>query len=74
MLGMFFTDQPVMDFASAKMSDLERFGRYYRHMLDAGIYLAPSQFEAGFVSLAHDDDAIAQTLEAADAALAALAE
>jgi len=74
MLGMFFTDQPVMDFASAKMSDLDRFGRYYRHMLDAGIYLAPSQFEAGFVSLAHDDDAIAQTLEAADAALAALAE
>ncbi len=72
MLGMFFTDQPVVDFASAKMSDLDRFGRYYRHMLDAGIYLAPSQFEAGFVSLAHDDDAIAQTLEAADAALATL--
>lgn len=74
MLGMFFTDQPVTDFASAKMSDLDRFGRYYRLMLDAGIYLAPSQFEAGFVSLAHDDDAIAQTIEAADTALAALAD
>lgn len=73
MLGMFFTDQAVTDFESAKRSDLARFARYYRRMLDAGIYLAPSQFEAGFVSLAHDDAAIDRTLAAADAALAALA-
>jgi glutamate-1-semialdehyde 2,1-aminomutase len=73
MLGMFFTDQTVTDFASAKMSDLDAFAQYYRSMLDAGVYLAPSQFEAGFVSLAHDDAAIEQTIAAADTALAALA-
>ena len=72
MLGMFFTAQKVTDFATAKESDLDAFARYYRSMLDAGIYLAPSQFEAGFVSLAHDDAAIDQTIAAADAALAAL--
>ena len=72
MLGMFFTDGDVSDFATAKTSDLERFGRYYRHMLDAGVYLAPSQFEACFVSLAHDDTAIDKTIKAADMSLAAL--
>ena len=72
MLGMFFTDRAVENFETAKTSDLTRFGRYYRQMLDAGIYLAPSQFEACFVSLAHDDAAIAQTIRAADVSLAAL--
>ena len=73
MLGLFFTDKAVTDFASAKKSDLVRFGRYYRLMLEAGIYLAPSQFEAAFVSLAHDEAAIDQTLAAADEAMGALA-
>jgi glutamate-1-semialdehyde 2,1-aminomutase len=72
MLGMFFTDRTVENFETAKTSDLTRFGRYYREMLDAGIYLAPSQFEACFVSLAHDDAAIEQTIQAADVSLAAL--
>ncbi len=72
MLGMFFTDRTVENFETAKTSDLPRFGRYYRQMLDAGIYLAPSQFEACFVSLAHDDAAIEQTIRAADVSLAAL--
>jgi glutamate-1-semialdehyde 2,1-aminomutase len=72
MLGMFFTDRTVENFETAKTSDLPRFGRYYREMLDAGIYLAPSQFEACFVSLAHDDAAIEQTIQAADVSLAAL--
>lgn len=72
MLGMFFTDRAVENFETAKTSDLTRFGRYYRQMLDEGIYLAPSQFEACFVSLAHDDAAIAQTIRAADVSLAAL--
>jgi glutamate-1-semialdehyde 2,1-aminomutase len=72
MLGMFFTDRMVENFETAKTSDLPRFGRYYREMLDAGIYLAPSQFEACFVSLAHDDAAIEQTIQAADVSLAAL--
>ena len=74
MLGMFFTDRAVNDFDTAKMSDLERFGRYYRDMLDAGVYLAPSQFEACFVSLAHDDAAIEQTIKAADMSLSALGD
>ena len=72
MLGMFFTDQAVTDFNTAKRSDLDMFGRYYRLMLDAGIYLAPSQFEACFVSLAHVEAAIDQTIQAADASLALL--
>ena len=72
MLGMFFSAQPVTDFAAAKRSDLEAFARYYRSMLEGGVYLAPSQFEAGFVSLAHDEAAIDQTIAAADAALAGL--
>jgi glutamate-1-semialdehyde 2,1-aminomutase len=74
MLGLFFTAEAVTDFASAKKSDLERFGRYYNRMLEGGVYLAPSQFEAAFVSLAHDDAAIDETLVAADAALAALVD
>jgi len=72
MLGMFFTDRAVENFETAKTSNLPRFGRYYCQMLDAGIYLAPSQFEACFVSLAHDDAAIEQTIRAADVSLAAL--
>lgn len=66
MLGMFFTDGPVNNFADAKTSDLERFSLYYRGMLENGIFLAPSQFEAFFISAAHDDAAIDQTLSAAD--------
>ena len=66
MLGLFFTDQPVKNFADAKTSDLQRFSLYYQGMLENGIYLAPSQFEAFFLSAAHDDQAIEQTLSAAE--------
>ena len=65
MLGMFFTDRPVNNFDDAKTSDLERFALYYRRMLAEGIYLAPSQFEAGFVSLAHTEADIDRTVAAA---------
>ena len=65
MLGMFFTDRPVANFEDARTSDLERFSAYYRRMLKEGIYLAPSQFEAGFVSLAHTEKDIDQTITAA---------
>ncbi len=65
MLGMFFTDQPVTNFEDAKTSDLARFTAYYKGMLDRGVYLAPSQFEAAFVSAAHTKEDIAATLEAA---------
>ena len=73
MLGMFFTDGPVHSFADAKTSDLERFTRYYRGMLAAGIYLAPSQFEALFVSAAHTEADIEATLAAAGRVMATLA-
>lgn len=66
MVGMFLTDQPVGNFDDAKTSDLEKFALYYRKMLDRGIYLAPSQFEALFVSAAHSDQDIDDTVTAAE--------
>jgi len=65
MLGMYFTNQPVHDFEDAKTSDLERFTSYYKGMLERSIYLAPSQFEAAFVSAAHSAADIDATLSAA---------
>jgi len=65
MLGMYFTDRPVRNFDDAKTSDLERFTAYYKGMLERGIYLAPSQFEAAFVSAAHTGADIEATLSAA---------
>ncbi len=73
MLGVFFTDQPVKDFESAKTANLELFSAYYRDMLEKGIYLAPSQFEALFVSAAHTNADIDATISAAEAVLGALA-
>jgi len=70
--GFFQADQ-VWDYDDAKRSDTVMFGAYFREMLARGIYLAPSQYEAGFLSIAHDDDIIEQTLAAADAAMAAVA-
>jgi glutamate-1-semialdehyde 2,1-aminomutase len=61
----FFTDQKVKDFASAKTSDTARFGKYFLSMLKNGINLAPSQFEAAFMSLAHTKADIYKTIEAA---------
>ncbi len=65
MFTFFFTDQPVTDWESAKRSDTKRFGEFFHFMLDRGIYLAPSQFEAGFVSTAHTERDIAQTVDTA---------
>ncbi len=70
MLSMFFTNAPVTDFASASRSNTERFAAFFRGMLSRGLFLPPSQFEAMFVSLAHGDDEIAQTIEAAGESLA----
>jgi glutamate-1-semialdehyde 2,1-aminomutase len=61
----FFTDTPVHDFAAASACDLDAYGAFCRAMLERGIYLPPSQFEAWFVSLAHDDAAIERTAAAA---------
>jgi glutamate-1-semialdehyde 2,1-aminomutase len=70
LLTMFFTNEVVTDFASAKRADTERYAAYFRSMLERGVFLAPSQFEAMFVSAAHSDDDVEATVEAAKAALA----
>lgn len=72
MFGMFFTEGPVHSYDDAKKSDLQKFGRFHRGMLEHGVYLAPSQFEAGFTSLAHTDEDIDRTIEAAREVLSAL--
>ncbi|MFP3871015.1 MAG: aminotransferase class III-fold pyridoxal phosphate-dependent enzyme, partial [Syntrophobacteria bacterium] len=64
--SLFFTGQTVVDFASAQSADLQRFSRFFCGMLQRGIYLAPSQFEAIFVSSAHSEQDIDRTLAAAD--------
>ncbi len=64
MFTLFSTGEEVTDFTSASRSDTERFGRFFQGMLKEGIYLAPAQFEAGFVSFAHTGEDIARTLEA----------
>jgi len=71
MFTFFFSGSPVTDWDSAKRCDTARFGAYFRKMLESGIYLAPSQFEAAFVSAAHSEDDIRRTVEAARRALAA---
>jgi glutamate-1-semialdehyde 2,1-aminomutase len=63
--SLFFTADPVTDFDSAMAGDANLFRKYYRKMLSEGIYLAPSPFEAVFVSTAHSEDAIAKTIDSA---------
>jgi glutamate-1-semialdehyde 2,1-aminomutase len=65
MFGFFFTEGPVHNYEDAKKSDLTKFSKFHRGMLEQGVYLAPSQFEAGFTSLAHSDEDIDRTIEAA---------
>jgi len=65
MFGLFFTAGPVRNYENAKKSDLNKFSRFHRGMLERGIYLAPSQFEAGFTSLAHTEADIERTISAA---------
>ena len=72
MFGLFFTEGPVHSYEDAKKSDLVKFSRFHRGMLERGIYLAPSQFEAGFTSVAHTEDDINQTLAAARQVLSSL--
>jgi glutamate-1-semialdehyde 2,1-aminomutase len=65
MFTFFFRPGPVTDWESAKVSDTSRFKQFFHWMLDRGVYFAPSQFEAGFLSAAHTEQDIAQTVEAA---------
>jgi glutamate-1-semialdehyde 2,1-aminomutase len=64
MATLFMTEDPVRNFDDAQRCDTERYGALFRHLLDRGIYIAPSQFEAMFVSLAHGDEDIDRTIEA----------
>jgi glutamate-1-semialdehyde 2,1-aminomutase len=71
---VFFTGEEVRDYTGAKRSDTKLYGRYFREMLDRGIFLAPSQFEAAFVSAAHTTDDIDRTIMAAREALQIIAQ
>jgi glutamate-1-semialdehyde 2,1-aminomutase len=73
MWGFFFREEPVRNFADAKTSDVERFKRFFHEALDRGVYLAPSAFEAAFMSAAHSDADIDETLNRLDDAMAATA-
>lgn len=64
MMGMFFAKSPVTNYETAKLADTQLYARYFHAMLQQGVYLAPSQLEAGFVSLAHSDDDVERTLAA----------
>ncbi len=70
MWGVFFHDGPVTDFAAAKNADTALYSRWHAAALDRGVFLAPSAFEAAFVSTAHDDDTLATALDRLTAALA----
>ncbi|AOJ67999.1 glutamate-1-semialdehyde aminotransferase [Burkholderia sp. MSMB617WGS] len=72
MFGLYFTEHVPASFADVTKSDTERFNRFFHLMLDEGVYFAPSAYEAGFVSSAHDDDTLDATLAAARRAFAAL--
>jgi glutamate-1-semialdehyde 2,1-aminomutase len=71
MFTFFFTGGGVIDWETAKVCDTEKFGRFFRGMLERGIYLAPSQFEAAFLSAAHTDEDISRTIQAAGEVLTA---
>jgi len=72
MLSLFFTSEQVVDYTTAKTSDTDKFAAYFGGLLERGIYIAPSQFEAGFVSLAHSDDDIQTTIRSASEVLQSL--
>ena len=72
MFGLFFTEGPVRNYEDAKKADVNKFARFHRGMLEHGVYLAPSQYEAGFPSLAHTEADIDQTIAMAKIVLANL--
>jgi glutamate-1-semialdehyde 2,1-aminomutase len=69
MMTLFFTDTKVVDFQTAKTSDAARYGAFFRALLERGVYFAPSQFEAAFISAAHGDEQIEATAQAVSEAL-----
>ena len=74
MWGVFFTHEPVHNFIDAQASDLELFRRYYQSCLDDGVFFAPSAFEVGFVSTAHTESDLEETVDVVECALDAALE
>ncbi len=72
MFTTFFSETAPRNWSTVKLADKERFGKFFRSMLENGVYLAPSQFEAGFLSIQHSRDVIEQTVQAAEKALKAI--
>ena len=72
MMTWFFTDRPVTGYETAKRCDISRFARFFHAMLERGIYLPPSQFETAFISLAHGEAEIEETVAAAREVLKSL--
>jgi glutamate-1-semialdehyde 2,1-aminomutase len=70
MITLFFTDEPVYNWETANKSDREMFGKFFHQMLDEGVYLPPSQFEAAFFGVTHTEEIVNQTIEAARRAFA----
>ncbi|MFQ6052831.1 MAG: aspartate aminotransferase family protein, partial [Candidatus Bathyarchaeia archaeon] len=71
MFQIFFTDEPVVDYRTAKRSDTARFMRYQRGLTERGVFIPPSQFETCFISIAHTGDDLSRTLEAMEASIKA---
>jgi glutamate-1-semialdehyde 2,1-aminomutase len=72
MFGWYFVDGPVKNFSQAAKADAKKFGKWHRAMLERGVYLAPSMYEAGFMSMAHTDEDIDKTIAIADEVMASL--
>ena len=72
LLAVYFSDNAVIDYETARQADTAFFGRFFHHLLSEGIYWPPSQFEAAFISLAHSDDEIQFTVRAIDKAIGSL--
>jgi glutamate-1-semialdehyde 2,1-aminomutase len=72
MFGFFFSQEPVINWSTARLADTKKYAAFFQTMLENGVYLAPSQFEAGFLSIAHGADEIEHTIRAAARAFAAL--
>ncbi len=72
MFSVFFTSGRVVNFTDVANSNTARFNKFFHAMLDSGVYLAPSAFEAGFLSVAHTEDVLDTTIQAADQAFATL--
>ena len=74
MFGMYFSSSPVLNFSDAQETKIDWYRRYFNLMLDHGIYLAPSAYEAGFVSMAHSQEDLEATVKAAEASFQILAD